>query len=109
MITLIADAPESLTPSGPPRRPPLRVGVVQHRWREDRAELTRVLGDGIARAAAAGARAVFLPELTLLRYPGDEDPVTSGREGGRTNAGADFHIRCRMCPGAQHFHARVAV
>lgn len=33
-----------------------------------------ILGDAIARAAAAGARAVFLPELTLSRYPGDTPP-----------------------------------
>jgi N-carbamoylputrescine amidase len=71
MITLTADAPESLTRSTPSQRPPLRVALVQHRWRADHSELTRILGNGIARAAAAGARAVFLPELTLSRYPGD--------------------------------------
>lgn len=74
MITLTADAPESLTRTTPSQRPPLRVGLVQHRWRADHAELTSVLGDGIARAAAAGARVVFLPELTLIRYPGDLAP-----------------------------------
>lgn len=74
MIMLIADAPESPTRTTPSQRPPLRVGVVQHRWRDDHTELTRVLGDGITRAADAGARAVFLPELTLRRYPGDQSP-----------------------------------
>ncbi|MDI6100269.1 nitrilase-related carbon-nitrogen hydrolase [Actinoplanes sp. NEAU-A12] len=58
-----------------PARPPLRVGLVQHRWREDAAELREVLFDGIARAAGAGARAVFLPELTLSRYPAFEAPA----------------------------------
>lgn len=74
MITLIADAPESLTRTSPPQRRPLRVGLIQHRWRADHAELTRVLRDAIGRAAAAGAQAVFLPELTLTRYPGDLRP-----------------------------------
>jgi N-carbamoylputrescine amidase len=74
MITLTAAAPESLTRTTPSQRPPLRIGLVQHRWRADHAELTRVLGEGIARAAAGGARVVFLPELTLIRYPGDLVP-----------------------------------
>ncbi|GGN93008.1 hypothetical nitrilase/cyanide hydratase and apolipoprotein N-acyltransferase [Actinoplanes lobatus] len=58
-----------------PVRPPLRVGLVQHRWREDGAELRRVLADGIATAAGSGARVVFLPELTLSRYPAFEEPT----------------------------------
>ncbi|MBW6437350.1 hypothetical protein KZ829_26800 [Actinoplanes hulinensis] len=58
-----------------PARPPLRVGLVQHRWREDGAELRRVLADGIATAAGSGARVVFLPELTLSRYPAFEEPT----------------------------------
>jgi N-carbamoylputrescine amidase len=74
MITLTAAAQESLTRTTPSQRPPLRIALVQHRWRADHAELTRVLGDGIARAAAGGARVVFLPELTLIRYPGDLVP-----------------------------------
>jgi N-carbamoylputrescine amidase len=57
--------------------------LVQHRWRSERAELTSVLGEAIARAAAAGARIVFLPELTLSRYPGDipaPSPAVSAAE-----------------------------
>lgn len=71
MITLTASAPDSLSRSAPSQRPPLRVGLVQHRWRPDVDKLTKVLRDGIDRAAGAGATAVFLPEITLLRYPAD--------------------------------------
>jgi len=71
VITLTSDAAEPLTRSTPSQRPPLRVGLVQHRWRPDAEELTRVLRGGIDRAAAEGARIVFLPEITLLRYPAD--------------------------------------
>ncbi|MBP3082717.1 nitrilase-related carbon-nitrogen hydrolase [Mycolicibacterium fortuitum] len=71
MITLTASAPDSLSRSTASQRPPLRVGLVQHRWRPDVDKLTKVLGDGIDRAAGAGATAVFLPEITLLRYPAD--------------------------------------
>jgi N-carbamoylputrescine amidase len=71
MITLTATAPESLSRSTESSRPPLRVGLVQHRWRSDAAELAGVLNDGIARAAGEGAQLVCLPEITLLRYPAD--------------------------------------
>ena len=53
-------------------RPPLRVGLVQHRWRPDAAALKGVLHDAVGQAAGAGAAVVFLPELTLSRYPADE-------------------------------------
>lgn len=59
----------------PSTRPPLRVALVQHHWRDDAAELQRVLGEGIGQAAEAGAQVVFLPELTLSRYPADTLPT----------------------------------
>lgn len=71
MITLTATAPESLSRSTESTRPPVRVGLVQHRWRPDADELTKVLRDGIDRAAGEGATLVCLPEITLLRYPAD--------------------------------------
>ena len=55
----------------------LTVGVVQMHWQADAEAHQAALSDGIARAAAAGAQVVFLPELTLSRYPADERP--SGR------------------------------
>ncbi|MET0898859.1 MAG: nitrilase-related carbon-nitrogen hydrolase [Mycobacterium sp.] len=71
MHILTAAAPEPLSRSTPSQRPPVRVALIQHRWREDVAELEKVLRDGIDRAAGAGARVVFLPEITRLRYPAD--------------------------------------
>ena len=56
--------------TGLPRRS-TRVALVQTRWLEDPEAHRRQLADGIATAAANGATAVFLQELTLLRYPGD--------------------------------------
>lgn len=56
--------------TGAPRRS-ARVALVQAHWVEDPTEHRRLLADGIATAAANGATAVFLPELTLSRYPGD--------------------------------------
>ena len=45
MITLSATAPESLSRSTESTRPPVRVGLVQHRWRSDADELAKVLRD----------------------------------------------------------------
>ncbi len=71
MQTLTTSAPGPVSRTTPSDRPPLRVALVQHRWRPDSAELARVLRGAIDRAAGEGARAVFLPEITLLRYPAD--------------------------------------
>lgn len=62
--------PPSLAGDADAARPdPLRIAVVQHRWREDRAELQKGLTEAVGAAADAGAEAVFLPELTLSKYP----------------------------------------
>lgn len=81
MKTLVADAQPSLARVAESGRPPLTVGLVQTRWHEDAEEHAAVLDDGIASAAASGAEIVFLPELTLLRYPADTpgSAVPSGR------------------------------
>lgn len=53
---------------------PVRVGLVQHHWRADADALREALRGGIEQAAEAGARVVFLPELTLSKYPADVLP-----------------------------------
>jgi len=63
--------PASPTRVRQPERAPLRVGLVQHRWHADAGALEAELADGIRLAAAAGAQIVFLPELTLRKYPGN--------------------------------------
>jgi N-carbamoylputrescine amidase len=54
--------------------PVLRVGVVQHAWDADADRLADHLTSLIGEAAARGAEIVFLPEITLLRYPADGLP-----------------------------------
>ncbi len=72
MITITAlTAPPSPARSHETARPALRVGVVQHRWLPDPHTLRAGLTDAIGAAAALGAKVVFLPELTLSRYPAD--------------------------------------
>ena len=67
-------------------RPAVRLGLVQHRWREDSDELAGILNEAIGQAADLGAEAVFLPELTLSKYPADQR--ASGTPGDRAE---DLH------------------
>ena len=61
----LAPSPARVEPSN---RPPLRVGLVQHRWNPDPQEHAAALADGVRAAADAGARIVCLMELTLSPY-----------------------------------------
>ena len=72
--------PSSARVAGTPGRdrPPLRIGVVQHRWQQD--GLAGWLDEAVAAAAARGARIVFLPEVTFARYPADVLPESSPLE-----------------------------
>ncbi|MBT2512833.1 nitrilase-related carbon-nitrogen hydrolase [Arthrobacter sp. ISL-30] len=74
-------SPASLARTAPSSRPPLRVGLVQHRWHADSAVLEAELTEGIERAAKLGASVVFLPELTLSRYPADTRPANDPSDG----------------------------
>lgn len=76
--------PASLARAGRLPRAPLRVGLVQHAWTPDAEALEQRLCAAIGTAARAGAQVVFLPELTLSRYPGFErggpDPCLGAEE-----------------------------
>lgn len=52
----------------------LTVALVQHRWHENPADTEAELEEGIKSAAKHGAKIVFLPELTLSKYPAFEIP-----------------------------------
>jgi N-carbamoylputrescine amidase len=53
---------------------------VQHAWNADAAAMLGWLDAAIDAAVAAGSRIVFLPEITLLRYPADELPARTPSE-----------------------------
>jgi N-carbamoylputrescine amidase len=67
-----AAPPPSLARVHPSDAPPLRIGVVQHAWSAE--GLVEWLDEAVDAAAARGARIVFLPEVTLSRYPADVLP-----------------------------------
>lgn len=68
------ESPPSLAKVREDTGEPLRIGVVQHAWEPDPARLEATLGAGVAAAADRGARIVFLPEITLIRYLADTLP-----------------------------------
>jgi N-carbamoylputrescine amidase len=77
----------------PTMRVPLRVALVQERWREDPADHRAALGRAIRIAAAEGARLVCLQELTLSSYfaitpdgPGAAGVEPEALPGGATHA-----------------------
>jgi len=80
-VIVAQGVPESLVrvPGHREDGPILRIGVVQHAWRPDAAALADELHEAIGLAAGAGARMVFLPEITLLRYPADGVPPPGTR------------------------------
>ncbi len=67
--------PESPARVTRPSAPPLRIALAQHAWSPDAETLVAWLDAAVDAAAAAGARIVFLPEITLSRYPADTLPV----------------------------------
>jgi N-carbamoylputrescine amidase len=57
-----------------PTEPPLRIALVQHEWQRDTRAMTTWLDAALDAAASAGAKIVFLPEITFSRYPADTLP-----------------------------------
>ena len=59
----------------PGREPRItHIGLVQTRWLESPDAHAEQLAEGVSTCAEAGANVVFLPELTLSRYPADTRP-----------------------------------
>ena len=91
MKLTITEAPASLSRVKESTRSALRVALVQTKWHEDPSEHEKVLMDGISQAATAGAKIVFLQELTLSRYPADVKPegvpsrIAEQLQGGKTH------------------------
>jgi len=70
----IASALPSLSRVKSSTRNPIRVALIQMHWEADQEKHLANLNEGIALAVSAGAKMVFLPELTLSRYPADKLP-----------------------------------
>jgi len=105
MHTLKSPQLPSLCPLANAARPArtVTVALLQTCWHPDPVLHQQVLRDGIASAACQGATIVFLPELTLSRYPADQlpegpaDSVAEELQGGPTHrfaaqAAKDFDV-----------------
>lgn len=55
-------------------RETVRVALLQYAWDPDKDALKAKIAEGISAAATAGAKIVFLPELSLYRYLADTIP-----------------------------------
>ena len=110
-ITLIEDTTPTPSPArvGPATITPLRIAVIQHEWTADADALQSWLDEAIDLGAASGARIVFLPELTLSRYPADVIPGGSPAEAAEdlaTGPTLAFTSRAARRAGI-HVHASV--
>ena len=74
MKITVADALPSLSRVLESTRKPIRVALVQMHWEEDATKHLANLNYAVSEASANGAQLVFLPELTLSRYPADRLP-----------------------------------
>ena len=109
MKLTIAEALPSLSRVKPAEREPLRVALVQTKWHADPSEHEAVLAGGIAKAAAAGAKIAFLPELTLSRYMADIKPdFVPNTLAEPLETGATYRFAARMA--AQHnIHVHISL
>jgi N-carbamoylputrescine amidase len=75
MKLTIAERLDSPARKRSPERDILRVAAVQISWRADPQEHRANIENAIRSAQLNGAQVVFLPELTLSRYPADVNPT----------------------------------
>lgn len=89
-LTKVA-APESLSRVRDKQRQNLVVAAVQVSWRSDELEHRANLEKAIRLAADNGAEIVFLPELTLSRYPADVCPTSVPSETAESLVGGETY------------------
>ena len=80
MKITVASSPKSLSRTKAPERALVTVAAVQFAWHQDPAVHAANIEKHIRAAKEHGAQIVFLPELTLSRYPADVCPTGVPRE-----------------------------
>ena len=75
MKLTVAQTPQPLSRTRDPERAVVRVAAVQLSWQADPEKHAATIREGVRQAAESGAQIVFLPELTLSRYPADVCPT----------------------------------
>ncbi len=93
-----------------PERAVVRVAAVQVSWRSDENEHRANLELGIRKAFEAGAKIVFLPELSLSRYPADVCPTGVPSDTAEPLVGGEtFRFVAALAKELGYFHSRIAV
>lgn len=77
MKTTFAPALPSLSRTRPPERAIVTVAALQFAWKADAQLHAKQIEDAVKTAKAKGAEVIFLPELTLSRYPADVCPTAT--------------------------------
>ena len=91
-LTQVA-SPRSLSRVREPERSIIKVAAVQINHNVDPTAHTAALLEAIKIAVAAGAQIIFLPELTLSRYPADKLPTGSpSRNAEQLESGPTFSL-----------------
>jgi len=91
-LTQVA-SPRSLSRVREPERSIIKVAAVQINHNVDPTAHTAALLEAIKIAVAAGAQIIFLPELTLSRYPADQLPTgTPNRNAEQLETGPTFSL-----------------
>lgn len=91
MKLTIAPKLPSLSRVESPERGTLCVAAIQVSWRSDEREHKANLEQAIRLAAENGAKIIFLPELTLSRYPADVCPTGTPSETAEPLLGGNTH------------------
>jgi N-carbamoylputrescine amidase len=91
-LTQVA-SPKSLSRVREPERSIIKVAAVQINHNVDPAAHTATLLEAIEIAVDAGAQVIFLPELTLSRYPADQLPTGApNRNAEQLESGPTFNL-----------------
>jgi N-carbamoylputrescine amidase len=107
-LIVAKDPPDSPARTRTPRREPLRIAAVQHRWHSDPGEHEAALAAGIELGAGEGARMICLQELTLSRYFAIDPagPEAAGAEPEELPGGSTHRFAARMAAATgAHIHA----
>ena len=97
MKVTIAQSPKPLSRVREPERAIVRVAAVQISWNGDPEAHAKNIESHLRKAKEHGVQIVFLPELTLSRYPADVCPTGTPRESAEDlKSGPTFQLVSRL-------------
>jgi N-carbamoylputrescine amidase len=92
----VAEKLPSLSRTRDAERATIKVAAIQFAWQSDPLTHAANIEAGIRMAHGAGAQVVFLPELTLSRYPADVCPTGTPSDTAEPIEGSTFQLASRL-------------